>query len=128
MSAHLVFFFSLSLKYQILKFHFKTKSSCVCLVSNGCTVFYMFECHKSSRKSNDIFCEYFLFPGNKHTAWKLSKYIFFRIRTEYLDILQMRENTNQKKLRIWTLFTLQHFWRFLRLSKFRILNYKKSSS
>ena len=67
-SAHLVFFFSLSLKYQILKFHFKTKSSCVCLVSNGCTVFYMFECHKSSRKSNDIFCEYFLFPGNKHTA------------------------------------------------------------
>ena len=29
--------------------------------------------------------------------------VFFRIRTEYS--VRMRENTDQKKLRIWTLFT-----------------------
>ena len=31
--------------------------------------------------------------------------VFSRIRTEYGEILQMRQNTDQKKLRIWTLFT-----------------------
>ena len=32
--------------------------------------------------------------------------VFSRIRTEYGEIIvQMRENTDQKKLRIWTLFT-----------------------
>ena len=31
--------------------------------------------------------------------------VFSRIRTEYGEIVQMRENTDQKKLRIWTLFT-----------------------
>ena len=38
--------------------------------------------------------------------------VFFRIRTEYGEILRIspylvqgRENTDQKKLRIWTLFT-----------------------
>ena len=52
------------------------------------------------------------------TAWKVSKYVVFfwsilsRIRTEYGEILrifpysvQMRKNTDQKKLHIWTLFT-----------------------
>ena len=39
-------------------------------------------------------------------------FVFFRIRTEYGDLrskslysVQIRENTDQKKLRIWTLFT-----------------------
>ena len=43
--------------------------------------------------------------------------LFFRIRTEYKDILrispysvQMQENTDQKKLRIWTHFTQ---WRYV---------------
>ena len=31
--------------------------------------------------------------------------IFSRIRTEYGEILRMRENMDQKKLSIWTLFT-----------------------
>ena len=52
------------------------------------------------------------------TAWKVSKYVVFfwsmfsRIRTEYGEILrifpysvQMWKNTDQKKPRIWTLFT-----------------------
>ena len=60
------------------------------------------------------------------TAWKVSKYgvffwsVFCRIWTEYGVILhispylvRMRENRDQKKLRIWTLFTqwmLILFW------------------
>ena len=52
------------------------------------------------------------------SAWQVSKYevffwsLFFRIRTEYRKIprispysIPMRKNTDQKKLRIWTLFT-----------------------
>ena len=64
---------------------------------------------------------------NKCTAWKVSKKrsfswsVFYRIRTEYGEILrisaysvQMWENTDQKKLRIWTHFTQWWFWkRFL---------------
>ena len=54
----------------------------------------------------------------RYTAWKVSKYGFFfwsvfcHICTEYGEILRispysvrMRENTDQKKLRVWTLFT-----------------------
>ena len=44
--------------------------------------------------------------------WSFFWSVFFRIRTEYGEIrkislysVQMRENTDQKKLRIWTLFT-----------------------
>ena len=43
--------------------------------------------------------------------------VFSHIRTEYGEIrsispysVQMRENTDQKKLRIWTLFTQCYFW------------------
>ena len=55
-----------------------------------------------------------------HTAWKVSKYgvvwsVFSRIRTEYGEIqsispysVRMRENTDQKKLRILTHFTQRH--------------------
>ena len=52
------------------------------------------------------------------TAWKVSKcvvffwYIFSRTRTQWEDLrcksphsVQIRENADQKKLRIWTLFT-----------------------
>ena len=54
------------------------------------------------------------------TAWKVSKVsAFSRIWTEYREILciclysvRMRENTDQKKLRIWTLF-MQWITKFL---------------
>ena len=46
------------------------------------------------------------------TAWKVSKYVFSFIRTEYGDLqskypdsVRIQENTDQKKPRIWTLFT-----------------------
>ena len=58
-----------------------------------------------------------------HTVWKVSKYgvffwsVFSRIRTEYGELwkkspysVQIRENTDQKKLRIWTLFTQCQCW------------------
>ena len=64
------------------------------------------------------------------TAWKVSKYgvfsgaYFFRIRTEYGKILRisqysvrMRENTDQKKLRIWTQFTQWQRYYTLYLSR-----------
>ena len=66
---------------------------------------------------------YFLFENRlkplAKTTWKVSKYgvssvpYFSRIRTEYGEIrsispysVQMRENTDQEKLRIWKPFTL----------------------
>ena len=47
------------------------------------------------------------------TAWKVSKYgVFsgryvpvFGLNTEMYGVNRIQENTNQKKLRIWTLFT-----------------------
>ena len=63
------------------------------------------------------------------TLWKVSKYgvfswsVFSCIWTEYGDLrskssysVQIRENTDQKKLRVWTLFTQwHHHSRFLLL-------------
>ena len=54
-------------------------------------------------------------------------FVFSRIRTEYGEMLRispysvrMRENTNQKKLRIWTHFTqcVGNGWKWLVMIKF----------
>ena len=51
--------------------------------------------------------------------------VFSRIRTVYREIrsicpysVRMRENTDQKKLRIWTLFTECSFWTFIHVSRY----------
>ena len=109
----------------------------VLLDTNKDLIFIMelYELHKIGRKStrsslgNKTQTLYF---QNNHPSW-LSKIInghcvksvqirsffwsvFSRIRTEYEEILRispysvrMRENTDQKKLRIWTLFTQWDF-------------------
>ena len=79
-------------------------------------------CHKSWKTLLPIY-----------TVWKLSKYaVFSRILTEYRDILcispysvRMREDTDQKKLCISTLFTQWLYKPFLPHNKFhKIFNGK----
>ena len=59
-------------------------------------------------------CLLLLTSSLEYTMWKMFKYVlffcavFFRIQTEYGDFsysARIRENTDQKKLHTWTLFT-----------------------
>ena len=45
--------------------------------------------------------------------------VFSRIRTEYGEIRSMRENTDQKKPCIWTLFTQCKFWKKCQNRRYR---------
>ena len=75
-----------------------------------------------------LICSFFFLSLHSVKSGQIQSFfwsVFSRIQTEYGDILrissylvQMWENTDQKKLRIWTLFTqwqdvwvsLVHFW------------------
>ena len=87
------------------------------------SLFSRIHLHRWKKNRNIYFTNIF---SNVFTAWKVSKYgvffwpIFSCIRTEYGDLLRkslysvwIQKNADQKKLRIWTLFTQCLFSAFL---------------
>ena len=91
--------------------------------SNVCNTCKSFSLSKHNQKGKEIafikeiFREIknpWIIPTGWSTAWKVSKYEVFLVRV-FLYSVRIQENTDQKKLRIWTLFTQ---WSFCLLSIF----------
>ena len=91
----------------------KKKKKCPQNLYMGSFCIYVLVCSVTS------YCFYYLALREKCPPSEFFWFLFSRIRTEYWEILRislypvwMRENTDQKKLRIWTLFKQCCLFRF----------------